>query len=223
MKLKSYVFIFILLLLLVPSVSARDKLKLKIDIDSWIEDDGTNNISKFTLKLNSDERDLDIEDIKIYTIENKTEWDGTVTLRFDYSNESYSCNNDIDNLSRTIVETCQLKTEEIVSAKKIVETSKQACDTDLTKCTTEKTTFSDKAGKYDGLETNYNICTSDKNSCVIEKDKYKKTDDNLWLYLGLAVLAGMIIAYFINIKNIVNRVKRPPEMKETSQSLHGDF
>ena len=220
---KSYVFVFICFLLLIPMVSARDRLSFYIDANSWIEDDGISNFSRFTIKLypKDDGRNIDIEDEKEFIFENKSHINNdTVIIRFD---SSTTCTD--DDIIKNITTICQTKTIELEDARKNVEQNKQACDKDLSICTTEKTDLKTKADQYDSMKASYDNCYTSLSNCTSVRDECQKSQNNLLLYLAGVLVLGGIIGFYghDSIKKGFFGGKKSPEMRESPRNLPKDF
>ncbi|MEK6860328.1 MAG: hypothetical protein AABY07_00015 [Nanoarchaeota archaeon] len=216
------IFLF-LILLLVPFVSARERLNLNVDINSWCSEDNTS-ISRFNMTLNGNERNLDIDDEANYVKNDvTTNWNGSVTLRFDSSNTTDFCSGDMESLVNNITNICQTKTEELADARKFLEDGKAACESNLVTCNTDKGTLKTKSDSYDTMLGNYNNCYAQLTNQTSLLTDCQKQQDNMWLYLIGACLLGGLIGFFGKEK--IQKTKkslgggRSVEEKESPHSL----
>ena len=220
---KKYLLILLLIILL-QGVSARPNLDFNINIINWFYDDGSNNISKFNISINGYDgkyvKDVEIDNENVYIKNDLNDWNETLTLSFDYE-EDVLCNEDIDNITETIIEICQTRTEKLENARKEVEINKQGCDTQLSNCTTDKDGYKIKSDKYDSMESSYNSCYTSLNNCTSVRDECLDKQGNEWWWGGIGILIGLGLGYKFNdeIKNLFKWKRNPPETRESPRPL----
>lgn len=185
-KLKIFLILFILLL---PTVSAtRDKIKFNLDIYSFIDED---NQSKFNLTMSPyDDRDMTIEDEDVFTLENKEDYNETITFRFDI--EGVEClNESLENILNSL-------SEKTNATYEVCKNTKQISDTDLATCENEKSVIQNNvtecSNKLSTLETNYNACVIRLSNETKNLKDCEDTKGNMYWFIIGALIVGFLVA-----------------------------
>ena len=230
------IYTFFLFLFLIPFSTAvsRDKVTIYVDSNTWCEDDGVNNYSRFNLNIypRDDGRDLDIEDRLEYRVENSTGVNNqSLTLRFDITNSTNICGGDeLLSFINNVTEVCQTKTEEVVKSNENLKNSKDAVDKELGKCVEEKNSLSSNSSLIADLERQKNECEllyyGNTNTIGCKQELKEKGNNNL-IFLGLAFLAGILAKTMYDKRKKIfhpsQTERETPRMSDATTKLESIF